>query len=124
MIMLDLDIFYLKDLKIRLGYRDNRSLKAWLQKYRVDVFGGNGNKRQYVHRVQFERACLQEKIQNLKQKYGNDWTRVFALEMKQYAEFRALLGNREEQRVASTNKKPDTLHGPEATKFLNDLHNL
>jgi len=122
--MLDLSIIYLSDLKKLMPYKDGRSIKSFLTKHKVEIFGGKGSKRQYVFKLQFERAQLQEKINSLIEKYGNDWLKVFQTEMKVYAMHKAIIEEKQqEQKTQITTKKSNQL-GPQATKFLNDLHSI
>jgi hypothetical protein len=123
--MLDLNIIYLKDLKAVLSYRDIRSIKSFLLKHKVEIFGSKGCKRLYVFKIQFERAQLQEKIQCLKNRYGKDWLNVFQTEMKIYAEHKALLEeNGQKQKIFITPKKENKLTDKYVSKFLTELQSF
>ena len=122
--MLDLSIIYLSDLKKLMPFKDGRSIKSFLSKYKVEIFGGKGCKRQYVFKLQFERAQLQEKISCLIEKYGNDWLKVFQTEMKVYAMHKAIIEEKQLEQGTHTTTKKSKPMGLQATKFLRDLHNL
>jgi len=119
--MLDLSIIYLSDLKMQMSFKDMRSIKSYLSKRKVEIFGGKGCKRPFVFKLQLERAQLQEKINCLIGKYGNDWLKVFQTEMKIYSMYKAVIEEKQlKQEILITSKKSTPL-GPQATKFLGNL---
>lgn len=88
--MIDLDITYLNDLKTVLRYKDLRSVRSYLKKMGVPVFTDKSN-RPYCLKLQYERALLADKIQNLKARYGKDWQVVIQSEMQLYASHKAII---------------------------------
>lgn len=122
--MLDLNIIYISDLKKQMPYKDGRSIKAFLTKHKVEIFGGKGCKRSFIFKVQLERAQLQEKINCLIERFGNDWLRAFQTEMKIFAIHKAIIEEKQPEQetfITPPQKKP---LGPQATKFLEDLHTI
>jgi hypothetical protein len=88
-----LEIIYLRDVKTKalLPYKRLSSIKIWLTKNRVQIFGDKNCKRQYILKEQFERAQLQERIQNLKQIYGDNWMEVLKSEMQLRAKYQTAI---------------------------------
>ena len=98
-----------------------RPIKSYLSKHQIEIFG-EGSKRAYVFKIQFERAQLQEKIQCLKNKYGKDWMNVFQTEMKIYAEHKALLEESgQKEKILPASKKENKPTDKHSSKFLEDL---
>ena len=70
-----IEIIYLRDIQreILLPYKRLSTIKVWLNKNGVQIFGDKNCKRQYVLREAFMRGILQERINNLREIYGNNW---------------------------------------------------
>lgn len=120
--MLDLSIIYLSDLKKQLPFKDSRSLKSFLSKLKVEIFRGNSDKRPYVFKLQFERAQLEEKINSLIERFGDDWINVIQSEMKIYSQYKAILEEKQFRQEMPVVPKQDKILGVYATKFLKDIH--
>jgi len=120
--MTTLDIIYLKDLKNILPYKDYRSICNYCCNNGIEILG-NGKTR-YVLAVQFKRAQLQEKIHDLKTKYGNAWTEVLKSEMNLCCRLQSALDEIQNGRSNSPLKQRIKPKGQAERKFLLDIQKL
>lgn len=118
-----LDIIYIKDLINIFPYKKISSVKNWLSKNGVQVFGDKNCKRQFVLAVQFKRAQLQEKINHLKEKYGDNWIEVLKSEMSLCSKYQSALDAIQNNTSNSSNVPRTKTRGEVEKQFAIDLRN-
>ena len=108
--MAPLDIIYIRDLKnlSLLPYKRNSSIRNWLKKNGVTVFGDKNCKRPYILKEMFEKALLSERIKNLRDVYGNKWMDVLKNEMRLKAQYQAVLDEIQNAKCNSPLKKVES----------------
>ncbi len=119
--MLNLDIIFLRDLKNYLPYSDMRSIRSYLLKYQIEIFGGRGAKRQYILRTSLERAQLQNKINDLSEKLGKNWVSLIESEIELLNQYKRLLEITERQMPVPEVKKASKPLGERGANFLKSL---
>lgn len=115
---MSIDITYLRDLKLTLALQDTRSVVAYCQHNNIQIFGQK--KRRYVLSVQFKRALLHEKINALKEKYGDSWTEVLKSEINLCTQLQSALDEIEKGRSNSHAKSKVHLKGESDQQFIID----
>jgi hypothetical protein len=119
---MNFDIRYLSDLKILLQYKDTRSVCDYCRRNSVEILGTG--KRRYVLAAAFQRSQLNEKINDLKMKYGSHWLEVLQSEMNLCAQLQSALDSIENSRSNSPIKSREKPKGKAETKFLLDIKNI
>lgn len=105
-----------------LPYKRMASLKVWLTKHRVQIFGGENSKRSYVLKEQFHRAQLEERVRNLKQVYGNNWMEVLQSEMQLKAKYQATLDSIQQYKTGHVAELKLNDKGPTQRAFILDIN--
>lgn len=63
---------YIQDIQKELPFRDRRTLKKWCHNNGVGVFTDLGSNRLFVIKAEFEAAKMNQVIDYIKEKYGED----------------------------------------------------
>ena len=120
---MEIQIIYIRDIKRKnlLPYERLASIKSWLAKNGVQWFGGKACKRSYVLKESFERAILQERINNLRQIYGDKWVAALKSEMQLKAKYQAVLDEIQNSKSVSANKQNKKIRGKAEEQFILDM---
>lgn len=107
-----MEFITIDELKQELGYRDLRSVQAWLRKRKIELFRIGKHFR--ILKSEYELAKMQQPLKYLKEKYGeHNLPEVISANMNFYTQHRNAIENK--------NNKSEQFYKPTQTEqsFLN-----
>ncbi len=121
----ELETLTLKELAVKIGYTDLRSVYRWCANNGVVVLFDNGTRVKYVVRSEFEAARMKTFVVYLKKRYGEKhWVEAFKAHMNFNISHILDLDSAGKKDHTRVSKNIPSSTSKNSERFLSDLNNL